>query len=252
MVGKLFKHEFIALGRVILPVTAVILATVFLFSLTLLFPSNAMEVLQILFESIFIFISVGMLVLTFSLCSYRFQKSIFSKEGYLTLSLPVSPMQLILVKAVTSVVAINFSFWVTLLCFHVVSAVYGENFIGGVISNVIHVLSLEGEDMIGVWLYLLFFLFMAEISGCLFVYACISANRTRFGSISFIVAWLILMQLFSFIFEILPVEIQIPTTTRAVTAYSVISLFLVEVILFGVFSALFIRYILKKKINLVA
>ena len=104
MVKKLFKHEFLSYARV--------MGIVYLILFTI---ATAARIIQY-FESdgtaysiVFTFscITYGISVLAalgfgFVLGIVRFYKNLFSAEGYLTLTLPVTPTQHIWVKAVTA------------------------------------------------------------------------------------------------------------------------------------------------------
>ncbi len=105
MVKKLYKHEFEAYLRVWVPTQLVFLGIALLARLIQLFESETTVYNIINGSSIFAFVlallvSVG---LTFVFSIVRFYKNLFTGEGYLTFTLPVTPTQHILVKLFTAV-----------------------------------------------------------------------------------------------------------------------------------------------------
>ncbi len=105
MVKKLYKHEAEAYLRVWVPMQLILLGVALLARLIQLFESNTTAYDIINGSSIFAFVlallvSVGM---TFVFSIVRFYKNLFTGEGYLTFTLPVTPTQHILVKLFTAV-----------------------------------------------------------------------------------------------------------------------------------------------------
>lgn len=107
MVGKLMKHELYALFRVLVffMIAAVafgVLGRVFV----------AVEVgrgdgpLSILFIVFHIFALCALVIAAYALGVSRFYKTLFTGEGYLTLSLPATPAQILWAKLLSSIVAV--------------------------------------------------------------------------------------------------------------------------------------------------
>lgn len=107
MVKKLFKHEFDAYKRFLLPVYLILLA-VSVFTRILYFFETDTTVFRIISVSSIIALvvtSVVCIILTFVNIITRFYKNLFTNEGYLSFTLPVTTEQHIFVKLTVGVVA---------------------------------------------------------------------------------------------------------------------------------------------------
>jgi len=112
MLGKLLKHEFIATGRIFLPLLALVVAISALTSLV----GIIFEALGILETDFVFFLVAPLLVLTGFLLvgaiftvplvvvAIRFYKGFLGSEGYLMFTLPVTRHQLVLSKFITAFV----------------------------------------------------------------------------------------------------------------------------------------------------
>jgi len=112
MVKKLFKHELISYAKTMIPITAVLLGIGALTRFVWFF-----EVDKTVFDIIggssviaFVIACIVSLVLTFIFVITRFYKNMFTNEGYLSFTLPVSVHQHILVKLTVGVGAIVYCF----------------------------------------------------------------------------------------------------------------------------------------------
>ncbi len=104
MVKKLFKHEFLALGRILLPVQALVLVFSALARIVQLFETDT-TVYGLLFGSIVFFLVVINLInlsIPFVMGLVRFYKNLFTTEGYLSLTLPVTTTQHLYTKLLTT------------------------------------------------------------------------------------------------------------------------------------------------------
>ena len=115
MVKKLLKHELYALFRVLVffAIAVVVFGALGRIALEVqlrrsgetAFGSGIAWILVM-----FYVFAIGAFVLAaYALGISRFYKTLFTGEGYMTLSLPVTPMQLILAKLLSSLIAIAFS-----------------------------------------------------------------------------------------------------------------------------------------------
>lgn len=107
MVKKLFKHEFMALARMLVPMYVIILGLSVL-TRTIVFFENDSIVYDIVSTSVIIMLCIGIgvgLVYTIVAGIIRFYKNLFSKEGYLTFTLPVSTQAHLLTKLFTAFVS---------------------------------------------------------------------------------------------------------------------------------------------------
>lgn len=105
MVKKLFKHEFAAMGRLMLPVLCAVLGVGILTRIILFFESDTIG-FNIIGGSSFLMLFVVMfagLFLAMVFGVIRYYKNLFSTEGYLSFTLPVTPAQHLMVKSVTAV-----------------------------------------------------------------------------------------------------------------------------------------------------
>lgn len=104
MVRKLFKHEFAALGRVLLPTCAVLPAIAACVRLLLFFETDTL-LFNILFTSTvtaLVVACVVVMVLTSAMVVVRFYRNLFTSEGYLSFTLPVTPTQHLWVKLLSA------------------------------------------------------------------------------------------------------------------------------------------------------
>ena len=119
MVGKLIKHEFMALSRMLVPMYIILLGLSVITRVIAFFESDNL-IYEIILVSAIIILSVGIVVsfvYTMVSCIIRFYRNLFSKEGYLTFTLPVSVNAHLLTKLFAAVVAIFTSLAVALICF---------------------------------------------------------------------------------------------------------------------------------------
>lgn len=121
MLGKLFKTEFKASGRLYLPlfIGVIFFAVVERIMLELeTRVSNESLVLNILFgviTVIFVLIIISVCVSGQFISIYRFYKSVFTDEGYLTNTLPVSSSSIIISKLLVGVLYTVFSYLVLMV-----------------------------------------------------------------------------------------------------------------------------------------
>ncbi len=106
MVKKLLKHEFAALGRVLFPLYAILVAMGVLTRLLQLveFDSTLYDTAYNSTLSVFVIACITAAILTWVMCVTRYYRHLFTTEGYLSFTLPVTPAQHIGVKLVTAIV----------------------------------------------------------------------------------------------------------------------------------------------------
>ena len=117
MVKKLFKHEFLAYVRIMSIVYLILLTVATGSRIILLFEDRSVTYRVVnTFSLITYGVSVfGALAFSFVMGIVRFYKNLFTAEGYLSFTLPVTPTQHILVKTVTAVTMSAITFLVVLL-----------------------------------------------------------------------------------------------------------------------------------------
>ncbi len=102
MVGKLMKHEFIALFRTLAFFAGAILLLAILTRIT--FAIAAESPLFVLLYILFLFCAIILSAVPVVVSAERFYKSMFTGEGYLTFSLPVTAAQLIWAKLLSALI----------------------------------------------------------------------------------------------------------------------------------------------------
>lgn len=114
MLGKLLKHEFIATKRIYLPIyfVTVVLALVVngFFTIESKFFNDGSSfsvittIFIVLFTVIFVLVLICCLMSGTVISLYRFYKNVFTDEGYLTNTLPVKPISILVTKLITGIV----------------------------------------------------------------------------------------------------------------------------------------------------
>lgn len=106
MVKKLLKHEAIYYARTLLIIEAVLFALALFTRILLFFESDSFiyYILQGSSYAMFGLAAFACLILTFVICIVRFYKNLFSNEGYLSFTLPVSTKQHLFTKLFSAVV----------------------------------------------------------------------------------------------------------------------------------------------------
>ena len=107
MVKKLFKHEIYAYLRTILPMHLILIGIAALGRFVQLFENDSTAYRIVFVSSVVVFVvgAVVCSVLTLVFGIKRFYTNLFSSEGYLSFTLPVTPTQHIWVKNIVAVIA---------------------------------------------------------------------------------------------------------------------------------------------------
>ena len=104
MVKKLFKHEALFYLRWFIPLAAACLGIALISKLTMLFPDNQLTtILKSMIISLYTFSLGAMIVFGFVIVSLRFFRSMFTREGYFTHTIPVEPSTLLNCKLICGV-----------------------------------------------------------------------------------------------------------------------------------------------------
>lgn len=110
MLGKLFRHEWAAISRMLLPVHGFVL--IFAVCSRIFFQigggfdnltdsDTIAATIAALVALLLVIVICSVGIFTYLYIGHRFQKNIFGAEGYLTNTLPVTPSQIILSKVLT-------------------------------------------------------------------------------------------------------------------------------------------------------
>lgn len=105
MVRKLIKYDFASYQRLLLPVQLILLGIAVLNRFIQLFEDGGSTVYNIIFTSsvvLYVIAIIVCLVLTTIVAVVRFYQGMYSNEGYLSHTLPVTPTQHILSKLIVS------------------------------------------------------------------------------------------------------------------------------------------------------
>lgn len=106
MVKKLMKYDIIAFGRTMLPMFAIVLGIAVINRFIRLFESNNVGYRIAFISSVtaLVIASIVCLVMTAAVAVTRFYKNLFTKEGYLSFTLPVTVNQHIVSKWLTTLI----------------------------------------------------------------------------------------------------------------------------------------------------
>ena len=180
MVKKLFKHEFLAYIRALLPMHLILLGIAALTRFVCFFENDSDIYAIVSVSSIIAFIvaCVVCLVMSFVNVITRYYKNMFTHEGYLTLTLPVSNTQHILTKVTTGVVSIIVSIITVVLGICIATA--GE-FTVELIKAIVYIFkqaqkAFEGHFVFYMIEFMILFV-VALFTYTLLYYACISIGQ---------------------------------------------------------------------------
>ncbi len=256
---KLLKHELIALFRVLVffAVAVVVFAAVGRILLAVDLSSAENEwaaLLSLLFILFYVFAICALVIAAWSLGISRFYKTLFTGEGYMTLSLPISPMGIIWAKLLSSLIA--------MFAACIVSALSLCIFFIGLPSDFLSELGVEILVSFQMWFDsivaapLEFFeelvLFIVTIPvTLLLIYACISLGQLftehrKLMTFVIIIGLYIAAQLLS-IYAIQPIY----DAALKVSVHLYLWLKILVVTALDVGSFFLVRYILKNKVNLI-
>ncbi|MBQ0125990.1 MAG: hypothetical protein KBS59_06705 [Clostridiales bacterium] len=138
MVKKLCKYEFFSYIKTMLPMYIVLIGIALINRFIQIFEAEKQSY-KIFFISSVVFLVIAMItciIMTYVLSVTRFYKNMFTNEGYLTMTLPVTPFEHIVSKLLISMVFVAFS---------IVAVI-----VAGVVA-------LSGEALIEVWKAAMYF-----------------------------------------------------------------------------------------------
>ncbi len=124
MVKKLIKHEFIAYLRTLLPMQLIVIGIAVLCRFIQLFENKELSY-KIVFYSSVIALCIGVLVAIVMTMAYgitRFYKNLFTGEGYLSFTLPVTATEHIFAKLLMLIIATFITIFAILLSVCVATA----------------------------------------------------------------------------------------------------------------------------------
>ncbi|MDE6636209.1 MAG: hypothetical protein K2K09_06345, partial [Lachnospiraceae bacterium] len=132
MLGKLIKHEFIATGRILSILFAVLLiispttALYCRFRTTSIAPDNFfLNLMELLCRAAFIIALIAAGITTVIVLLNRFYQSMVTRESYLTHTLPVTTSQLVMSKLIVAVAWQIMTIFVMFISMGLFAAVFG-------------------------------------------------------------------------------------------------------------------------------
>lgn len=185
MMRKLLKHEFIATGRIMGIIYAVV-ALIMGYVLISYFAGNREEatVGQMLGLSVLMIVSMCMFVLTAVIMVTNFQKTLYGDQGYLSFTLPVKSVSLLTSKVLASTVWFLAAFACMIGTMALLLFVLKEDWLGDDYDTIASVLPLllEGRSIATIVTYVLIKLISLFVSFGMFtveVYFAITIANTR-------------------------------------------------------------------------
>ena len=256
---KLLKHELIALFRVLVFFAAavVVFAVIgrILIAVDTSWAANEWAaLLSLLFILFYVFAICALVIAAWALGVSRFYKTLFTGEGYMTLSLPVSPMGIIWAKLLSSIIAMFAATVVSVLSLCI--------FLVGLDQNILSEVGLEIAISFQDWFQtivaaplqffeeLLLFIVSIPVS-LLLIYACISlgqlfTSHRKLLTFVIVIALYIALQMFS-LYALEPVYEAAMRVSVHLSLW--VQIALITALDVGCF--FLIRYILKNKVNLI-
>lgn len=173
MLGKLMKYDLKSLNRFLVIIHAFLLLSAIAASIFLsIFPFVAASGIFFgIFLVLYIFMIAGTSFATNILIAVRFYKNLYSDEGYLTFTLPVTRSQLLLSKTLTGILWAYTNQLLICACIVIITLPYREIIIGELLPE-LRTVSL-GKLVIG----FLVFLLIDSISTIIMIYASITIGQ---------------------------------------------------------------------------
>lgn len=135
MLKKLYKHEFYALFRSLLPIYAALIGFAVLSKLTLIFKieNRILNIVKGFSITFYIFAIIAVSIVGLVVVIMRFYKNLLSHEGYLTFTLPFTATQHILCKLICGIVVIIIDFILVICSLMILGA--GTGIIGEILNT---------------------------------------------------------------------------------------------------------------------
>ncbi len=193
MVKKLFKHEMASYLRTLLPVNIILLVVALMTRVVFFFESDNVFYIIISKTTITLFI-VGVaacIFITFIAAIVRFYKNLFTAEGYLSFTLPVTAEQHIWVKLGTALIFQAIAVINVILSLIIVAS-------GDVLADIFKAIDLifelaSKEFTVHIVFYIVEVLALLVVAGaymCLLWYTCISlGQRSRKNRVFMAIVW---------------------------------------------------------------
>ncbi len=187
MVKKLFKYELKYYLKTALPAAIILLSMAIMGRIILFFENDSTPYTIIIGSTVFaLYIGILASIIIMGIVAIvRFYKNLFSAEGYLTFTLPITPEQHIFVKLFSAYIAYSAIILTAIIsvCIFISGDILNEviKAIAYICDNLFDVLAKDTEILfhaIGYILEWLLILLIVPIQEFLTVYACISIGQT--------------------------------------------------------------------------
>ncbi|MBR6918532.1 MAG: hypothetical protein IKN38_10145 [Clostridia bacterium] len=181
MVKKLIKYDFMSFAKVMLPIEIVLLGIAALYRILSFFETDSVtyDIFNVSAIVIFSIATFASFLITFILSIVRFYKNLFTSEGYLSLTLPVTTQAHIVSKLIVSLI---FDL-IALVCAGVAFCIATAGDVLVEVTKAAFFLFGKAEYVIGgqIWLYVIEAVVLALVAAAsmhLLTYMCISIGQT--------------------------------------------------------------------------
>ncbi len=252
MLGKLFKYDMKALGRVFLPLYA---ALIIVSAVNRGLMLTGLTVPIIIGNSVFGMLMGGVCVATLILTIYRFRKNLLGNEGYLSFTLPVSADKLILSKMFSAAIWSVASFIAVIASIIIIGASGSDftEFIDGLKQFFSH-FHLDWNHVIFsidaiIIMVLMLFCSIMVLYCCISLSMLVNKHRKAFSFGAFIVITIV-AQIIGAILVNACMHFDPIQLSQLATAHVILGLVILgELVVFGIFYSA-TRFMLTKKLNL--
>ncbi|MGI6008208.1 MAG: hypothetical protein ACOX8E_12040 [Ruminococcus sp.] len=188
MLKKLFKYEWKASARVMLVLYGIVILFTLLSRLLMEVSGirsgdgslPIVETISALILMISVVLIGSSVIFTWIFIAYRFYKSVFTEQGYLTNTLPVTQQQIIIAKGLTGVIwqVIN---WLVVVAAFLIMAADGNDFVGffKIFPEIFRMFTIR-DIALSVWL-ILFIIIASPFTMVLEMYMCIAVGNLLSG-----------------------------------------------------------------------
>ncbi|TFH44961.1 ABC transporter permease [Streptococcus equinus] len=254
MFSKLLKYELKSVGKWYFALNASIIAMSFFLGFSIksltnfaeehsnISSNNFAQLIPIILALIFGVLVASACIATVVIIVRRFYKNLFGREGYLTLTLPVSTHQIILSKLVASAIWTAFNLLIVLIGIAIlILPISGLGHFLAILPQIGKMLTLKD------WFLLLLLEIISVLSGILMIYLAISIGQlfaNKRGLMAFI-AYCVLS-----IILIIVSELTSGQLSDDALSWNLLPLSIIENLIEGIIFYLATHYLLKNKINI--
>ena len=261
MVGKLLKHELHALFRTLVFFAAAVIVLalagrILIAVLTMQSEENASAILLLSLVITFYVFSIFALIIAAYACGVnRFYRTLFTGEGYMTLSLPATPEQLITAKLLSALIGVIFATVVSSLSAVIFLVGWDTYFMEQIYSTLRTIYEIYSEYLTidGLFIFEIVARLIVSLPMALLVMFAVISLGQLFTSNRKLLTFVFMIAAY-FIWNSLTTMLQIPFAYISEYVSPHLSNWLEIIIYLGidVGSFFLVRYILKNQVNLIA